>query len=93
MRRFHAVLHSALPTSKLTRDLYVLRRIFIRNRPVVSALVSLFMLAFARSFLGFLALLAGSVANYALMLAIAVFAAPYWAFAYSITLTHCRCPD
>lgn len=42
------------------------------------------MLAFARSFLGFLGLVVGSFANYALMLAIAVFAAPYWAFAYSI---------
>lgn len=51
---------------------------------VVSALVSLLMLTFARSFLGFLGLLVGSVANYALMLFLAVFAAPYWAFAYSL---------
>jgi len=51
---------------------------------VVSALVSLLMLSFARSFLGFLALVVGSVANYAFMLFLAWFVAPYWAFAYAV---------
>lgn len=51
---------------------------------VVSTIVSLFMLFFARSFLGFLGLVVGSIANFALMVTIAVFAAPYWALAYSI---------
>lgn len=50
---------------------------------IVSALVSLLMLSFARSFLGFLALVVGSVANYAFMLFLAWFVAPYWAFAYA----------
>lgn len=51
---------------------------------VVSALVSLLMFSFTRSLLGFLALLAGSVANYAFMLFLAWFVAPYWAFAYAL---------
>jgi hypothetical protein len=51
---------------------------------VVSAIVSLLMLTFARSFIGFLGLGVGSAANYALMLFLAFFAAPYWAFAYSL---------
>ena len=51
---------------------------------VVSALVSLLMLTFARSFLSFLALLVGSVANYALMLFLSLFVAAYWGFAYAV---------
>ncbi|MBX9950669.1 MAG: hypothetical protein K2Y39_15980 [Candidatus Obscuribacterales bacterium] len=51
---------------------------------VVSALVSLLMLTFARSGLGFLALLVGSAANYVLMLYLAWYVAPYCAFAYAI---------
>jgi len=51
---------------------------------VVSALVSLLMLSFARSGLGFLVLLAGSVMNYLFMLFLAWYVAPYFAFAYAI---------
>lgn len=51
---------------------------------VVSALVSLLMLSFARSGLGFLALLVGSAANYVFMLFLAWYVAPYFAFAYAV---------
>jgi hypothetical protein len=82
--RFSRSAPLALPTSKLQGICMSFDEFLFGIALIVSALVSLFMLAFARSFLGFLALVVGAVANYALMLAIAVFAAPYWAFAYSI---------
>lgn len=51
---------------------------------VVSAIVSLLMLTFARSFRGFLGMLLVSLANFALMLFLSVYFAAYCGFAYSI---------
>lgn len=51
---------------------------------VVSTIVSLLTLTFARSFLGFLGLLVCAVASFVLMLFLSAYFAPYWGFAYSV---------
>ena len=51
---------------------------------VVSTIVSLLSLTFARSFLGFLGMVVIAVANFALMLFLSVYVAAFCGFAYSI---------